>query len=201
MANNEFLNSLLREYEQKKLRAELDSEQRKEELYKKYPKLQEIEEELNNFAIKTSKNILLNKSFSLSDLDKKIKELKQEKESILKNANLPSDYLKPIYECSICKDTGYIWKDNYKSEMCNCLKQKLLDYAFHNSNLSNLEKENFDTFNLQFFSDETDLSKYRLNISPRKNMENIKNKCIAFIENFDNPNTKNLLFTGNTGLR
>ncbi len=85
--------------------------------------------------------------------------------------------------------------------MCNCLKQKLLDYAFHNSNLSNLEKENFDTFNLTFFSDETDLAKYRLNISPRKNMENIKNRCIDFIENFDNPNTKNLLFTGNTGLR
>ncbi len=198
---NEVLNSLLREYEQKKLRAELDLQKRKEELYEKYPKLQEIEKELNDFAIQTSKNILLNKSFSLSALDEKIKELKNEKEIILKNANLPYDYLQPKFDCPICKDTGYIWKDNYKSEMCNCLKQKLLDYAFHNSNLSNIDKENFDTFNLRFFSDEPDLAKYRFNISPRKNMENIKNKCINFIENFDNINTKNLLFTGNTGLR
>ncbi len=201
MSNNEVLNSLLREYEQKKLRAELDLEKRKEDLYKQYPKLQEIEEELNNFAIQTSKNILLNKHFSLLDLDAKIKELKKEKEAILINANLPCDYLTPKFECSICKDTGYIWKDNYKSEMCNCLKQKLLDYAFNNSNLSNLEKENFNTFNLQFFSNETDLAKYHFNISPRKNMENIRNKCINFIENFNNPDTKNLLFTGNTGLR
>ncbi len=105
MANNEFLNSLLREYEQKKLRAELDSEKRKEELYQKYPKLQEIEKELNDFAIKTSKNILLNNKFSLSDLNKKIEELKQKKEEVFKMANLPNDYLKPKYECSICKDT------------------------------------------------------------------------------------------------
>ena len=52
-----------------------------------------------------------------------------------------------------------------------------------------------------YFSDEIDVAKYKLNISPKKNMENIKNKCIDFIKNFDNPNTKNLLFTGNTGLR
>ena len=56
--SNEILNSLLREYEQKKLNAELDLEKRKENLYKKFPKLQEIEDELNSFAIKTSKNIL-----------------------------------------------------------------------------------------------------------------------------------------------
>ena len=29
----------------------------------------------------------------------------------------------------------------------------------------------------------------------------IKGICLSFIENFDDPNEKNLLFTGNTGLR
>ena len=33
------------------------------------------------------------------------------------------------------------------------------------------------------------------------NISNIKKKCMEFVENFDNPNQKNLLFTGNTGLR
>ena len=199
--SNEILNSLLREYEQKKLNAELDLEKRKENLYKKFPKLQEIEDELNSFAIKTSKNILLNKNGSLKDLDDKIKKLKSEKSSILQKANLSFDYLKPNYECSICNDTGYVFNDNYKSEMCSCLKQKLLDISFNKSNMANLNKENFDTFNSNLFSNETDLAKYRFNISPRKNIENIKNKCIEFVENFDNPEYKNLLFTGNTGLR
>ena len=65
----------------------------------------------------------------------------------------------------------------------------------------NLEKENFEKFNEFIFSDEVDLSKYKFNISPRKNILNIKNKCIEFVNNFDNPNYKNLLFTGETGLR
>ena len=38
--SNEILNSLLKDYEQKKLQAELDSEKRKEELYQKIPRLQ-----------------------------------------------------------------------------------------------------------------------------------------------------------------
>lgn len=197
---NDILNSLLREYEQKKLKAELDLEKRKEALYKKIPKLQEIENELNTLGINTAKNILLNNS-SVNDLTKKIEKLKYEKLCILQNYNLPDNYLTPNYACSICNDTGYISKNNYNSEMCSCLKQKLLDISFNKSNMVNLDKENFDTFNLTLFSNETDFAKYKFNISPRKNMENIKNKCIEFIENFDNPKYKNLLFTGNTGLR
>ena len=198
---NEVLNSLLREYEQKKVRAELDLDEKKATLYAKFPRLKQIEDELNSFAIQTSKNILLSNKSSLTELNSKIENLKYEKACILQDANLPSDYLKPNYECSICKDTGYILKDNYKSEMCSCLKQKLLNISFNKSNMSNLNKENFDTFNLNLFSDEIDVAKYRFNISPRKNMENIKNKCVQFVENFDNSNCKNLLFSGNTGLR
>lgn len=199
--SNEILNSLLKEYEQKKIKAELDSQKRKEELYQKIPRLQQIEDELNHFAILTARNILLHHTFSLEELNQKAEKLKYEKMVILQNADLANDYLKPHYECSVCQDTGYVSKDNYKTEMCSCLKQKLLDASFHKSNMANLDKENFDTFNESLFSDEIDVAKYRFNISPRENMKNIKQKCLEFVENFDNPDTKNLLFTGNTGLR
>lgn len=198
---NEVLNSLLKEYEQKKQMAELDLEKRKEELYQKIPKLQQIEDELNHFAILTTKNILLHNASSLKELHQKIENLKYEKNCILQNANLPPNYLKPYYECSICNDTGYLLKSNYKTQMCNCLKQKLLNVSFHKSNIANLDKENFNTFHENLFSDEIDVAKYRFNISPKQNINNIKQKCIEFIKNFDNPETKNLLFTGNTGLR
>ena len=87
-----------------------------------------------------------------------------------------------------------------KTELCNCLKQKLLNISYNKSNMSNLDKENFNTFNENLFSDEVDISKYKLNISPRRNIINIKEKCIEFVENFSNLEQKNLLFTGNTGL-
>lgn len=201
--SNEVLNSLLKEYEQKKLNAELDLDRRKQNLYKLIPRLEEIDNDLNNFAINTAKNILnnLSDSSNIDNLKQKISDLKKEKELILIQNNYDIDYLKPFYECKICSDTGFILNNNYKSTMCNCLKQKLLDISINKSNMSNLKKENFNNFNELIFSDEVDLAKYRFNISPRKNILNIKNKCLEFINNFYDPNYKNLLFVGSTGLR
>ena len=201
--SNEVLNSLLKEYEQKKLNAEFDLDRRKQNLYKLIPRLEEIDNELNNFAIRTNKNILNNTSDSstIDNLKQRISDLKKEKELILLKNNYSLDYLKPFYECKTCSDTGFILDDNYKTTMCNCLKQKLLDVSINKSNMFNLKKENFNNFNELIFSNEVDLSKYRFNISPRKNISNIKNKCIEFINNFDNPTYKNLLFVGSTGLR
>ena len=198
---NEILNSLLKEYEQKKLKAELDLEKRKDDLYNRIPRLKQIENELNTFAISKAKEILRNGPQSLKDLEYKIAILKKEKEDILKGNNISTDYLKPFYECNLCNDTGYIMDDNFKTTMCSCLKQKLLNFSFNKSNMFNLEKENFSTFNDSLFSDEVDVAKYRFNISPRKNINNIKEQCIKFVENFDDTSTKNLLFSGNTGLR
>lgn len=198
---NEILNSLLKEYEQKKLKAELDLEKRKDDLYNRIPRLKQIENELNTFAISKAKEILRNGPQSLKDLEYKIAILKKEKEDILKENNISTDYLNPFYECNLCNDTGYIMDDNFKTTMCSCLKQKLLNFSFNKSNMFNLEKENFSTFNDSLFSDEVDVAKYRFNISPRKNINNIKEQCIKFVENFDDTSTKNLLFSGNTGLR
>jgi len=76
----------------------------------------------------------------------------------------------------------------------------MFDLEFNESNIGNLEKENFDNFNLDLYSDSADEQKYKAKISPRKNIENIKEISLNFIKNFDNPDEKNLLFTGNTGL-
>ena len=201
--SNTTLNSLLKEYEQKKLNAELDLEKRKQNLYKLIPRLEQIDTELSTLGINTAKNILNNisKPDSVDNLKLKIANLKKEKEAILMQNGYSLDYLKPFYECKICNDTGFVLDDNYKTTMCNCLKQKLLNISFNKSNISNIDKENFNNFNDLLFSDEVDLSKYRFNISPRRNILNIKNKSIEFVNNFDNPDYKNLLFVGSTGLR
>ncbi len=200
---NEALNSLLKEYEQKKLNAELDLEERKKNLYKLIPRLEQIDAELSTLGISTAKSILNNTSDSnsVNNLKLKIANLKKEKEAILLQNGYSLDYLKPFYECKICNDTGFILDNNYKTTMCNCLKQKLLNISFNKSNISNVDKENFSNFNELLFSDEVDLAKYGFNISPRRNILNIKNKSIEFVKNFDNPDYKNLLFVGSTGLR
>lgn len=194
--SNEILSTLLLEYEQKKRRAELDLEQRKEELYTKIPRLQEIENELNSYAINTAKTILNGGPSSLEALNQKVSALKKEKELILEQNNISQNFLQPYYSCKLCKDNGYIQNENSSSTLCSCLKQKLLDISYNKSNISNLSKENFDTFNPNIFSDKIG----SLNMSPKQNILMIKQKCMEFVQNFDNVNYKNLLFTGNTGL-
>ena len=142
--SNDVLNSLLKEYEQRKLRAEIDLDKRKADLYNRLPELQKIEDELNKLSIETAKNLLNNKG-NIADFEKKVEDLKYKKACILHDANIQPDYLKPNYSCKICNDTGYVTDENYKTEMCSCLKQRLLDISFNKSNMSNLDKENFDT--------------------------------------------------------
>jgi len=198
MANN-ILKYLLQDYEQSRMRAERELEDKKELLYNKIPRLREIENELNSTAIKTAKNILNSNTNSLEELNNEVKKLKKEKIEILRQNGLSESYLKAKYNCEKCKDTGYILEDS-KSVMCNCLKQKLLDISYNKSNISNLNKEAFENFDLDKFSDKIDFEKFNSKVSPRKNIEYIKKKCEEFVKEFDNPEGKNLLFTGNTGL-
>lgn len=198
---NTTLKDLLKEYEQKKLKAELDFENKKISIYSKVPKLKELDDTINSYALKEMKSMLIGNS-SNQNLDffkQQINSLKKEKEKLLQDNNIDLNSFKPIYECPICNDTGYIFKGN-KSFLCNCIKQKMFDIEFNKSNIFNIEKENFSTFNLNFYSDEENFEKYKEKISPRNNIIRIKEIANNFIKNFDNSDEKNLLFTGNTGL-
>ncbi|MBR2588588.1 MAG: ATP-binding protein [Bacilli bacterium] len=198
--NNIILANLLKEYEKKRLSAEKDLEERKNKLYTENPRLQEIDDELTKIGISTAKALILsNTPELLNELNKKIDSLKLEKSKILKTLNLPVDYLQPNYSCKMCNDTGYI-ENNYTSTLCNCLKQEIFNIEYNTSNIANLEKQNFEYFSLEKYSDKVDKEKYNSEMSPRENISLIKNICINFINNFDNPNEKNLLFTGTTGL-
>ena len=193
------LESLLSEYEQKRRKAEMDLDERIENLYKKFPKLEEIDDKINQISIDKTKAIL-NKKNGIEEMDKEISKLKKQKEDFLNKNNIKQEYFEPNYECKICKDTGYVQDINNKTVMCNCLKQKLLNMSYNKSNLSDIKKENFENFNINLFSDEINTQKYKIKCSPRQNMINIKNACMKFIENFDNLDEKSLLFVGNTGL-
>lgn len=192
------LEYLLNEYEQKRRKAQMEAEEDVKELYEQFPGLEQIDDELNKFAISKSKAILHGeKNTKKFDLD--INKLKTKKEQFLKEKKIDINLYKPKYECMDCGDVGYIQKNN-KSVMCHCLKQKLLNLSYNKSNLSDIKNENFENFNINLFSDEENTKKYKIKTSPRQNIINIKNKCMKFIENFDNLEEKNLFFCGNTGL-
>ncbi len=195
------LKDILAEYNKKKINAEYEATKRKQDLYSKYPKLQEFDDKLTSLAISTTKSLIDNNDKKLLDkLNEDIKNLKKEKEKLLTSLNIPKDYFRPKYECELCKDTGYITNNDYSSSMCTCLRQKMYDELYNKANISNLNTQNFDNFTDLFYSDEKDEEKYHSKLSPRENINIIKKICLKFIDNFDNKDQNNLLFTGNTGL-
>ena len=197
--SNSNLKILLTEYDKKRLQAELALENKLHSFYLKNPDVSNINDKINRISIEISKTILLNKnSDKLKSLNLELENLKKEKQKLLNKLNVNEEFFKPDYSCNLCNDTGYLIDNN--SVMCSCLKQKLLDVQYNKSNISSLETENFNNFNISLFSNEVDEKKYNANISPKENLEKIKNIALNFIENFDEPQEKNLLFTGNTGL-
>ncbi len=194
------LKQLLKEYEKKKFIADTNFEYKKSSLYRDYPKLDEINSKINNYAIMLSKLILENNIEEYEKAKEEFEKLKKDKELIIKNLNLPDDFFKPNYECKLCNDTGYVIDENNKTVLCSCIKQKLFNIKYNSSNIGDLNKENFATFNVSLYSTDINPDKFKANISPRTNIENIKRIAENFISNFDDPEEKNLLFIGNTGL-
>ncbi len=198
--NNITLKSLLSEYDNKRKQANEIADKKKQKLYEDFPRLNEIENKINSLALSTMKEIAQNGNKELiADFNKQLETLKKEKNNILKSIGSKAEEIYPHYECSKCNDTGYI-NINGRTELCNCLKQKIYDIEYNKSNINALEKQTFNNFNLQFYSTEPNVEKYQSDISPRENIELILKICHDFVNNFDNIDEKNLLFTGKTGL-
>ena len=201
--DNSLLKQVLKEYDEKRTRAIQEAEERKKDLMSVNPRLQEIDKELTLNSIQVSKAILVSdskeKASLLASLKKKNTSLIKEKNDFIKNLSKENNYLNPHFECKLCKDTGYVQKDG-KLSMCSCLKQRIFDIAYNKSNMGNLERENFSNFNIRIFSDKPDKALYKSDLSPRENIQIIREKVKSFIENFDDPEEKNLIFTGNTGV-
>ncbi len=198
--NNTILKSLLMEYDKKRRKAQEIAEDEKEKLYQEFPQLFDIDNKINSLALSTMKEITLHSDKELlAKFNEQMLLLKKEKENILTAIGPKVNSILPHYECAHCQDTGYVKQDN-RTQMCNCLKQKIYDIEYNKSNMNSLEKQNFENFNIQLYSTEISPEKYQSDISPRENMELILKICQNFVKNFDKMEEKNLLFTGKTGL-
>lgn len=199
--NDSTLKKLLKEYDKKRQLAFLDLDKRKQELFSSNKRLEEIDNEINSYSIQIAKNILSspNDTTFLENLRNKIDTLKKEKNMLLKSLNIDDNFFKPHFDCNLCNDTGYI-QEGYSFNLCSCIKQKLFDIEYNKSNIDKLEKDNFDNFNYNLYSDNINEALYSSNLSPRDNIKNIRKIALSFINNFDDSNEKNLLFIGNTGL-
>ena len=130
------------------------------------------------------------------DRDRELaQQVKEREAALLAEHGYPGDYLTIHYRCPRCRDTGYV--GDLVKEKCSCLIQRLAERSYRFSELSEVEKENFNTFDAGVFP-ETPVEGSRLN--QREYMEHLKTALWEYQVAYpDNPK-KNILFTGKTGL-
>lgn len=193
----DIMREVLGEYEKKRDRNEKSKRLRIQEMYKKIPAIERIDDEIFKTGLSMTKFVIGNPNGykqAVEETKEKIQALKMERAYLLTESNIPSDYLDLKYDCDNCKDTGYIGN----GEKCNCLKQELVNRAYRMSNLGNvLKKENFSNFNIDVFSNNKFPGE---DLTPRENMIDIVGISEGFIDKFDDDNEENLLFYGTTGL-
>ena len=123
-------------------------------IYEKYPRLKEIDKELKNAGSHMLKETLRRRGEDRDKLVKEFKEhyanLEKEKQSILDNAGISQDMLKPKFRCRLCEDTGI-----YKDKECKCMKKKRIKKMYTLSNIhENMKEQNFEKFDSSLFSKE-----------------------------------------------
>ena len=195
MADETIVNRIMSEYENMRAAAAEKRKKRVDEVNKKFPRLGEIDKEIFRRGLDNVNNILKNpekKDEYNKDFKENLERLEGEKQKIIDENNIPSDYDKYEYACDICGDTGY----EPSGKRCKCFEQKLINEAYSMSNMADIIKsQNFDTFSFDYYSKESSDGL----ISPYENMVKIYNNCKSFCERFDTE-TKGMVFYGPTGL-
>ncbi len=187
---------LASEYEQIRFQNRQIHDERVREIREKYPEIKAIDDEIRDLTMEAA----LDPNHALSSEDVKAKNdaLIAKKRTLLKEAGYPEDYLAPICVCNLCKDTGYV-----DDVPCSCSRQRMIELYYSRSGLDDiLEKENFDTFRLEYYSD---VAPEGTKFSPRVNTENTVKALRTYIDQIDTYLNKegevkgNILLYGSAG--
>ena len=188
-----------RDYDIKRQRAISEAKKFKQSVYDNNPRLAQIEDEINTISLKSAKARIfsddLSREVEQQKLEVELAKLNFEYDEELKKIGMTRKDFEPKYECSKCNDTGY-----FENKICSCFSQQLINESFKQSNLSKIKEENFETFDYGYYSTCNDKEKYGIDKSPLENIDAIRKLAYKFSHNLDDPEQKNLLFTGSTGL-
>lgn len=180
--------------ERRRLFAEQEAEKRRNLLYLRSPRAEQIVHDLARTSVKAAKAV-----FGGSDVKKELEKLKiknqamqKDLKKIISELGFPENYLEEWYKCDKCRDTGYI-----DGKMCSCMKTLLRKTAYEKLNkISPLALSDFDSFSLDYYS-KTPLADGKP--SAYTVMSRVLNFCRKYAYEFSE-NSQSLLFQGGPGL-
>lgn len=175
--------TIIRGFEAKQNRNRRLLEERTAYVYSHIEGYKEIDESVSSISVEQGKKLLEGDTGALDELKSILANLSSMKKQLLVSADLPEDYLEPIYDCPDCKDTGY-----HNGVKCHCFKDAEITLLYEQSGIHEmLECENFSTLSYDYYEGD-DLLRFKNTVTTCKN----------FINNF-NSGYHNLFFYGTVG--
>lgn len=193
MSDN-LLRDILREYDEYRLNEEQALKERESEVMRSIPEFARFRNAFVSTLAEKARLLIQNPNES-EPPEHNMDTYRQREVELLKQHGYPTDYLIPRFRCTLCKDTGFTGE--LVRERCNCLVQQLIERTYRLSDITGLEKENFDTFDADVFPD---VPLREGSMTQREYMRQLKTVLAEYQSVYpDNPK-RNLLFTGKTGL-
>ncbi len=190
LTNSQY-DEIMRGYGVKQTVSRHELDRRTAEVYERVPEYSRLVSRIGALAADSAKASIHGNTSELDGIKEAIDKIAGQMKELLTGADFPADYLEPVYECPLCKDTGYIG-----SEKCSCFKQAAIDLLYRQSNIRQiLQTENFGTFQLDCFNPE--VYDESAGLSSRENAAGLYKACQKFVHDF--PAGENILFYGNTG--
>ncbi|MDR1531044.1 MAG: ATP-binding protein [Clostridiales bacterium] len=212
MSYGNVFTEVMRQYERDRNRARLESERRRDEIYRKAPQVRELEENISKVGVALMRALLVNGAHSpeTDEFKAKLARSIAAKQELLDKNGFAARY-EETYVCETCQDTGYVG-----SAQCHCLRQRLIERHYDLSNVKlAIAEENFDTFDISYYDAHVNKEEER---SPRANIEIIYKNCKEFAKSLETNSgfsqsaapadgpaggsvpAENLFFYGETGL-
>lgn len=183
---------LMSKYYDKQLKTKHIMEKRSKEVREAIPEMQQLDQRIRLLSYEHAKACLTGGDNAL-DLTSEIQKITDQKNSLLSDHGFPADYLKPVYECKDCQDTGYV-----NGVKCHCFEKEIVCFLYSQSNIQDvLEHENFSHFKLEYYPD--DYTEDATGETPRDNMRHVLSTVKSFLSGFTTE-PGNLLLYGNTGV-
>ena len=187
LSNSQY-ESIIKGYEQTRDRNRRLLEERRNLVYQDIPGYEELDSSVAGISTRQAKLMLEGDENALSNLHASLSEIASKKRALLASAGLPSDYLDPIYDCSDCKDTGYMQNADGLKVKCHCFHQQEISLLYQQSNIQEMiSKENFSTLSYEYYQGE-DLERF----------QRCEKICRNFVQNFKQ-DYHNLFFYGTVG--
>lgn len=142
--------SILRTYEEKQRHIRRDLEKKTQEIFEKIPEYKELCNEVPKISAEYGRALLSDHAGTVAPLKQRLKEIASRKKELLQSHGYPLDYLEPAYECTLCKDTGFL-----DQQKCQCFQKQITSILYEQSNIrQTLERENFSTLSYDYYEGE-----------------------------------------------